>query len=89
MTRILTRLEAELRAPVYLIVVDHGDVTTAYGDGIWLDAEAAADHWGEAIKENLDARVICFDLAKGTAREAIEVYRIISRRMRELIRAAE
>ena len=89
MTRILTRLEAELRAPVYLIVVDHGDVTTAYGNGIWLDADAAADHWGETIKENLDARVICFDLAEGTAREAVEVYRIISRRMRERGIAAE
>ena len=89
MTRIFTRFEAELRHPVYLIVVDHGDVTTAYGDGIWLDADAAADHWGETIKENLDARVLFIDLAKGTAREASEVYRIISRRMRERIRAAE
>mgnify|MGYP001765525705 CR=1 FL=1 len=95
MTRILTRFEAELRAPFYLVLADYSDVlpspvaTACYGNGVWLDAEDAADHWAEAVRENLDARVLCIDLAKGTAREAIEVYRIISRRMRERGIAAE
>jgi hypothetical protein len=95
MTRTLTRFEAELRAPFYLVVADYDDVhpaliaTACYGNGIWLDAEDAADALAEAIRENRDARVIRIDLQAGTAREASEVYRIISRRMRERGIAAE
>jgi hypothetical protein len=96
MTRILTRFEAELRAPFYLVVADYSDVmpspvaTACYGNGIWLDAEDAADALAEAIRENRDARVIRIDLEAGTAKDAgAEIHAIISRRMRERGIAAE
>ena len=93
MTRILTRFEAELRAPFYLVVADYSEMpglrfVMGSGDPVG-DAEDAADRFADHIDRCRDARVIKIDLQAGTAREAIEVYRIISRRMRERIRAAE
>ena len=91
----MTRFEAELRAPFYLVVADYSDVlpspvaTACYGNGVWLDAEDAADHWAEAVRENRPARVMRIDLEARTAREAIEVYGIVQRRMRERGIAAE
>lgn len=88
MTRILTRFEAEMRAPFYLVVANYDDdaatpAAASYGNGVWLDAEDAADHWAEAVRENRPDRVMRIDLEARTAREAIEVYGIVQRRMRE------
>ena len=94
MTRILTRFEAELRAPFYLVVADYSEMpglrfVMGSHDPVG-DIEDAADRLVEFINDNRDARVIRIDLQAGTATDAAaEVYAIISRRMRERGIAAE
>jgi hypothetical protein len=94
MTRILTRFEAELRAPFYLVVADYSEMpglrfVMGSGDPVG-DAEDAADRFADHIDKCRDARVIKIDLQAGTVTDAAaEIHAIIRQRCRERGIAAE
>ena len=87
-----TRFDQELRAPFYIVLHDCSiqlgrDKPAAgyYGDGIALSAEDAADLLGELTRDRIrtDYRALRLDPATGTFADAVEVYEILLRRVRD------
>ena len=92
MPRLLTRFQAVLRAPFYIVFhgcsILHGRDKPAacfYGDAPIRDVEAAADLVGELATDPhfVDYRVFRLDPATGTFSDAKEVYDLVLSRMRD------